>query len=247
MSVQSDSLLVVTGLFPKAISPQEHAASEAIPTTFAKRAARWVKNEELAEFKFVEPPKDFDKLFAKVAEPLTELEVEAWAMGLDPDDLTLQLEFQSSLVGAREYLKNAWPAFNVEGAAGPKLLPLSFDDAAEVWSLFQVLNDPERVLDEMDSRTLTATQALAFRECLPDLYKLVDEAIVAELIEKRAKDDDYSLGWERESVLNTLRGEPPEEPYVPPPPPPEPEGKLKLDPEREKTQEQVSSAPKTRK
>lgn len=247
MSLQSDALLAVTGLFPETISAREHAASEVVPATFAKRATRWVKTEELSEFVFVEPKKDLDKLFDVLAVPPNELDVAQWVEGLGVDDHELVADFYTSLIAARQYVVNSWPALTVDGAAGIRILPLSHDDAAEVWSIIQVLDEPERVFDELDARTLTATQALAFRECYPELYKIADEAIEAALIEKRAKDDDYDLGWEREACLNTLRGKPPEAPYTPPPPPPVTEKGLKLEPERERTQEQVSSAPKARK
>lgn len=247
MTLQSDALLAVTGLFPETITPREHAASEAIPATFAKRATRWVKTEELAEFKFIEPRKDLDKLFAKLVTPPNQLEAQQWVEGLGVEDAELVADFYTSLIGARQHLQNAWPTVTIDGPAGIRILELSHDDAAEVWSLLQVLDEPTRVFDELDARTLTATQALAFRTCYPELYKLADEAIDAALIEARAKDDDFDLDWERAACLNTFRGKPPEALYTPPPPPPVGEKGLKLDPERERTQEQVSSAPKTRK
>lgn len=246
MSLQSDALLVITGLFPTAITPKEHAASQGVPDTWAKRLRSWARDEEQKPFKYVEQ-KDVDKLFDKLAKPPVELEVEGWFQGVGDDVPELQGEFFASLTSSRAYLVNAWPSFNLDSASGPKTLPLSYDDAAEMWSLIQILDDPDRVLDEMDSRTLTPSQALAFRENFPDLYGHANEVIDAALIDKRAKNDDFDLGWERESVLNTFRGKPPEEPIKAPPPPPAPVQKLKIDPERTETQADVSAAPKKRK
>lgn len=247
MTLQSDALLATTGLFPTGISEKEHIGSQAIPATWPKRLARWVGNEEQTEFVYVPPRSDMEKTFTKLAVPPSELEVVAWFEGIGADDVELQADYFASLMRARDYVVAIWPKFSIETAAGPQILPLSHDDAAEMWSVLQVLDDPDRIIDELESRTLTATQALAFRECYPDLYALINEGIDAALIDKRAKDDAFDLGWEREAVLNILRGKPPEDMPVPPPPPPQPAGKLKIDAGREQTQEQISGAPKPRK
>lgn len=246
MSLNSDVLLSVTGLFPDTITPKQHVASMGIAEIWTKRLTSWVRNEDPKPFEYVEQ-KDVDKLFDKLAKPPVELEVEGWFQGVGDDVPGLQGEFFAGLTNSRAYLVNAWPSFNVDSASGPKTLPLSYDDAAEMWSLIQVLDDPDRVLDEMDSRTLTPSQALAFRENFPDLYAHANEVLDTALIDKRSKNDDFDLGWERESVLNTFRGKPPEEPIKAPPPPPAPDQKLKIDPERTETQADVSAAPKKRK
>jgi hypothetical protein len=244
MSLPADSLLAITGIFPDAITAREHQASQALPAILGKRARAWVKNEEQADFVYIEPKKDIEKVFAQLAIEPSEPQVSAWIEGLDVEDPELQADYFMALMKAREHLVNSWPKYSLTGPAGSKVLPLSFDDAAEMWSLIHVMDDVERIFDEMDSRTLTPTQALAFRECYPDLYQICTDAIEAELVERRAKDEEFDLGWEREALLNTLRGAPPEQVTMPPPKPPAPEPNLKLDPKRERTQEEVSSAPK---
>lgn len=247
MSIASDNLLAVTGIFPGEITPREHSASTAVQERWTRRLTHWVRTPEAKPFKFAEPKKNLDAVFLVLAKPISEQDVAGYLDGIGVDDsLELGAEYYAAMVRARDYVVNAWPKFSLEGPAGLRILPLSHDDKAEVWSIIQVLDDPDRVLDEMDSQTLTDTQALAFRECYPDLYALADTIITSEIIERRAKNEDWELGVAREAMLNTLRGLPPEERFTPPPPPPAPGGKFKLDPERTKTQIDISSAPKAR-
>lgn len=247
MSLRSDSLLAVTGLFPKDITAKEHAAAATVPDTWTRRLTQWVKAEEQAPFVYVPPKADMDKVFEQLAIPPAELEVAGWLEGLGVDDIELQADYFTALMRAREHVTGAWPKHSIDGPTGPRLLPLSQDDAEEVWGLIKVLDDPERLLEEMRCWTLTTSQALAFRTCYPDLYAHANQAIDTAIIDKRAKDDDFTLGVERESVLNVFRGMPPEEAPLPPPAPPAPPGKFQIDPEKDRTQAEVSGAPKARK
>lgn len=245
MSLRSDCLLAVTGCFPKEITPRDHLASQAIPDAWSKRLTRWIKNGEQTPFKYT-PPKDLDKLFSQLAVPPNEIDVAGWIEGLGIEDAELQADYFMGLMRARSHVVAIWPKFSVETSAGPQILPLSYDDQHEVWAVIQVLDDPDRLLDEVEARTLTPSQALAFRTCYPDLYALADQALAAAMAEMRAKAKglQWDPGWEREAVINTLRGKPPEVPLAPPPPPAPPKVEVDVNSEREQTQAEVSSAPK---
>jgi len=244
MSLRSDALLAVTGLFPKAISPKEHIASHGVAETFTQRLRSWVTAGQ-KPFKYVAPP-DLDKIWTALATPPSRLEVANWIEGIGVEDPELQADFWAGLTRARQHVIDAWPKFHIDGPAGPQILPLSYDDAHEVWSILQVLDDAERILDEMDAWTLTPSQALAFRTGFPDLYAHASSVLGRAMAEQRAKNIDWALSWEAEAVFNTLHGDPPED-MPPPPPPPQPEARpIKLNLEREQTQGQVSSQPKAR-
>ena len=247
MSLPSDCLLATTGIFPAGITPQDHERAAAIPPKWEKRLHAWVKADEQKAFVYVPPKADLEKLFVKLATPPNQLELQETIEGLGVADIEMVADYAgpaSGLTRARDYIVNAWPKFTIPGPTGPKILPLSDDDAAEMWSLIQVLDDPSRLLDEIDAFTLTASQAEAFRTCYPDLYAFADQAIRGEMITQQARHPEFAFTWERESVLNTLRGLPPEEPLVQPPPPPKPKADFEVDPEREETQAEVSGAPK---
>lgn len=244
MSLRSDSLLAVTGLFPKAITPDEHAAAESVAPTFQRRMRAWVKAAEPKPFDYQPPKKDLEGLFAALATTPDQLTVQAWLEGLGVSDIELVADYWKGLQTARQLVVDAWPKFTIE-ASGTQILPLSADDAAEVWSLIQVLDDPERVLDELDSFTLTETQARVFREAYPDLYAAADAEAKATIMEQRARKPSWGLTWDREGVLNTFRGKPPEQPLAKPaPPPPPPDRPAKLNTDRDRTQAEVSGAAK---
>jgi hypothetical protein len=247
MSLQSDALLAATGIFPKDITPKEHAASEGVVATWTKRLTSWVKSEDQGEFVFVPPKKDLDKVFETLAKDLDAEEVGAWFDGLGAENVDLQIDYVSSLGRAREYIIEAWPKYSLEGPTGPKVLPLSHDDAAEVWSLLQIVDDPDRLLDEMGAWTLTMSQAAAFTECYPDLYKHANKVITMAMTEKSAKDPAWDLGLQREAILRTFRGLAPETPQAPAVPPPAPAPSFTPDAEREKTQGDITASPRSRK
>lgn len=240
-------MLATVGLLPDEILPKHLLAADTLPETFTKKLAAWVKTEEQGEFVYVPPPKDLEKLYRQLKREFTTTEVAAWFEVLGIEDHELITGFFEGITRAREYVAGVFPAFHIETPAGPQLLPPSHDEAEEVASIFNVLDEPTRILDEFSARTLTPDQALAFRECYPDLYAHANQAIDLALTERRAKDPSFLLGWEAEAVLNVFRGAPPENIPAPPPPPQQPPAKLDLDPDRDRTQAEVSSAPKSRK
>ncbi len=246
MSLRSDCVLSIVGLFPDEIGPKQLTAADGVPGTFTKRIKAWVKDGAQGEFVYVAPPADLEALFRRLTVAPNETELAGWLDGIGVDDHETMTGFFAGLTQAREYVVNAWPKFSIDGPAGPTILPLAPDDAEEVASVFGVLDEPTRLLDEVDSWTLTVEQAAAFRACFPDLAGHLDETIDLALAELRAKRPDFELGAEREAVLRTIRGLPPEEPFVPVAPPPDAPQKFKIDPERDRTQAEVSSAPKAR-
>lgn len=242
MSLASDALLATTGLLPKAVTPKEISASAAVLDTWTRRMRQFVRKDEQAAFEY-RPPVDLEKLFSKLVAPLDEIDVAPWLASFG-DDLVAGAEYVESLRRARKYLVDAWPAVHYETQAGQKILPLSPDDEHEVWSLFQVLDDPDRLIAEMEQQTLTVTQAAAFRDCYPDLYQFADQALNDAMAELVAKDMDWAPSLEKEAVIRVFRGLPPEEEMVPPPPPPQPQAELKIEVDRDKTQAEVSSEPR---
>ncbi len=242
MSLRSDCLLAVTGIFPTVITPRQHVASLAIEQAWQKRLTRWINGEQ-QPFTYV-PPKDLEVIWNQLALEPDQIQVSAWLEGVGHEVPEEQADFYTGLRHARSYLVDAWPKFHLMTQAGPKILPLSHDDAHEVWSLIQVLDDPDRMLEEMEARTLTPTQAVAFSEVYPDLYAYANEVLATAISTRLAKDPMWAPGWEWEAVLRTFRGQAPEALPPPPPPAPKPDGDFKIDANREQTQADVSAAPK---
>ena len=244
MSLRSDALLGVTGILPKEITPKNLEDADALPERWTRHVRSWIGAEQ-APFRFVEP-RGMDSTFDKLAADPSESEVTAW-LGILPDDEDIGVSYYPALLEARHYLVNQWPRLTIDGPAGPRLLPMSPDDVAEVWSVLQILNDADRFLHEMDAGTLTTSQAEAFRACLPDLSALVENTIRSAIGERRAKDLNYDLPASKESVFRTIIGMPPEDYFAPPPKPAPVPSKFKVDTDSERTQAEVSSAPKSAK
>lgn len=245
MSLRSDCLLAVTGIFPDEITPKEHGAAMDVLPRWERKLRAWVIGDQGA-FEYKEPP-DLEKLFMLLAVPIPQATLDDWVHGLGAGDAELVVDYALPGKGvqrARDYVVNAWPKFSIAGPAGPEILPLSTDDAHEMWSLIQVLDDPDRVLEEMESLTLTDSQALAFLTCYPDLHGWALGILQDELSNRRAKGKGFDLGSEKEAMLETLKGLPPEPPMPQPAPPPVPDKEFEIDAEREETQAEVSSAPK---
>lgn len=221
MSLRSDCLLAVTGIRPTTITVEDHARALEIPQRFASRLGSWVRTEEARPFEYREPYRDMEALFQSLAMPPAELEVTGWMDAAGIEDPEMVAGYVPGLLRARAHIVEAWPKIIADTGAGPEVLPLSEDDAEQMHSLYLVLDRPERVIDEMFSWTLTPSQALAFRTCYPALYDHCSKALQAELTVRRARSKEWHLGWEREAVLRTLKGLPPE-PQNEPPPPPEP-------------------------
>jgi hypothetical protein len=241
VSLETDCILAVCGILSPVITPRTLAASQVIPHAWEKRLRRWV-TAELKDFRYHAPP-DMERVWMKLATPLNQAELEPLVAGLGLDPIAVA-DLWLDLTAARDYVTGVWPKFTVDTLAGPKILPLSADDTEEIGAVLGVLEDPERLLEEMEAHTLTASQVTGFKAAFPDLYDFANKAVDAEITERQAKNMEWSPGWEKEATLRVLRGSPPEDPVKPAPAPPAPPKQFKVDAERDKTQGQVSAAPK---
>lgn len=243
MSLESDNLLAMTGLFPREITPHHVAAAESVPGTFERRIRHFLGAEQ-QPFEYKPGPEKIERLLDKLVAPLKAGEVDAWFAAIGTDNPELLADFTKSLTRARAYLAAVWPRVNVDLGPGPELLPLAADDAAEVASLYHVLDEPTFLLDQMDSWTLTPTQALAFRTVYPDLYDSAAKALETALRDRTARHKAWRPTWQQLAVIRTLKGMPPEDLPVPPPPPAEAKPKDAIDAEGAKTSGQIVDEPR---
>lgn len=226
MSLLAESLLVEVGIFPKEISPAAVARAAGVKDKFEKRLRGFFDREQTV-FPYVEP-QDPAKLLDRIVRPPTEEETAAWLEALGTE---LGQEFHDLVETARDYLNAMWPKWDIDAGAGPEPCPLSQDDTNEAWSLYQVVNDATRVLDEVDAYTLSDSQALAFRTVLPELYDACMLAVQDEKSRRNRPDKPWAPPWDKDAVLRTLQGIPQEVAPLPQPPPGPIEGtRLKPDP-----------------
>lgn len=202
----TECLLGTVGLTPKEITPRQHTAAATLPDTFRDRALAWWNRRDRKRYKDIREI-DLDKLFDKIAAPPTQGELEDWLSVAGDDDEVIQ-DLHLSLSAAREYLKEKWPRIQIRTFAGTRLAALSVDDAAEVTSLIAVLNEPTRVLDEMDCGSLSPSQAEAFRKIYPTLYGVYRQAIEEGAGKKVTENQDWAPDESEEIALAILTGQP---------------------------------------
>jgi hypothetical protein len=252
----TDCLLAVVGLVPDEVTARERRAAAVLPETFTSRAHAWWKATEREKIRDLKTP-DLEKLFDSIATPPTQTDVKEW-LGEDPEDEGEQaLNLFLSLSAAREYLVNGvradhrprWPRIIIDTYAGPRLMPLAIDDEAEITSLWAVLNEPTRVLDEMDCAGLTPSQAEAFRAAYPALFAHYWTELLAEAARLTAKDPEWMPDEEQTVILGVLSGQPPgvQKYDAAPPPPDGPKPQKDLGASAAETQLDKSAKPKSAK
>lgn len=201
-----DCLLGVVGLMPEEVTRRQMAQAATLPEKFAARAKAWWNRKEPAAYKDVKVG-DLDELFDKISAEPTREEIEQWHAAAG-DDAEIIEDFTISLKNARTYLKQQWPRIQLVTFAGTRLADLSVEDEAEVASLFAVLNEPTRVLDEMDSATLSPSQATAFRQVYPSLYGHYWDAIQLGAADKGKGSLEWMPDESQEIALAILTGKP---------------------------------------
>lgn len=206
--LSTDCLLGVVGLIPDVITQRQHIAAAVLPDTFSARARAWWKLNDYEKFKVVNAPKNLDDLFDKIALEPSQQELAAWLEASNDDDDDAITSFHLSLIEARKYLVKKWPRIQIETFGGTRLMPLAVDDAAEVASLWAVLNEPTRILDEMDSASITPSQATAFRTVYPKLYDYYRNELAMGAAEQTAKDPQWMPDESQEILLGILTGQP---------------------------------------
>ena len=203
--LEADCLLAVAGLTPGAFTAAQRRQAMALPELFRARALAWWTADR-KPFVEVKSP-DLDKLFDAITTDVPRVALESWmrAGGDDPDYV---LDLQIGITRARQYLVAQWPRITLQTYAGPRLMPLAIDDEAEVVSLWAVLDEPTRILDEMDAGTLTSSQANAFRNVYPALHAHYMSALQEGAAASVAADPDWMPDEAQELILSMLTGRP---------------------------------------
>lgn len=204
--LSADCLLGVVGLMPDEVTRRQMVQAATLPEKFSARAKAWWNRKEPTAYKDIKVG-NLDELFDKISAEPTREEIERWHADAG-DDAEIIEDFTVSLKNARTYLKEQWPRIQLVTFAGTRLADLSVEDEAEVASLFAVLNEPTRVLDEMDSATLSPSQATAFRKAYPALYGHYWDAIQMGAAEQGKGDLEWMPDESQEIALAILTGQP---------------------------------------
>lgn len=142
--------------------------------------------------------------------------------------------FQMVAQGAFEHMKSMFPTTVVSSFTGPSNLT---PDDVRVWRFFsqlEVLDDPLRVFNLIESAALLKSQVAAVHEIYPTLSKLFDAAIYEQMGLAKAAKQSYRMPPRTEQGLATWFGRrivdhvPPKPPGAAPPPESPPPGRNPL-------------------
>lgn len=224
MSLIAECLAWETGAWPSKGAPGSvHLrAASGVAARIGPRVARWARATEPKPFKFRAPPEQ-QKLDDKIVSTIDADQMTAIVEMLDPE---LAAEYVAVLEAASQAAQAAWPRYDVPGLI-PEAAPLSADDYSEAWSIIQVMESPDRILEELESWTITPSQIAAFRLVFPEISAVIDDALGTALVDMVAK--KHRMVWQVEEVLRSWKQAPPEtpiaaEPPSPPAAPPAPAG-----------------------
>lgn len=217
MGLTAEQRLMATGI----ISPRirEDAAQVAWPESAAGSIRRWLRGNEVKPFR-LPPERDSKRTYEKLERVLMPSEAEALVMGLDPADAA---EFNAKLEGARTYLVAKYPMTQIDSVLGAEEMPLAFDEEERWLAEVAVLEDPERIVDELTMGSLEPAQAEAFHGALPELWQALYNIVADELTDMR-ESGRHDLPEDREAMVRILGLLPFEAPVMakptPPPAPP---------------------------
>lgn len=241
MSLESDCLLAVTGVAPSNVTVNDFAKSQDVQKRMDAKIKAWLKADP-KPFEYRDPPKDMEALFKKLQTGVPQTKMSEWmdAIGVGTDSLADQ--YAMSLMNARKYIVDKWPAITITDTMVPETLPLAPDDEGDMAALFYVMDDLLTVLFvELEQQTLEPAQAEAFRTCFPDLWAWTDRRI--QLITGELVAHGWIPTWEKDSMLRILKGVPPEPVFSPPPPVTPPVKPTELDTKAKATQTDLAAQP----
>jgi hypothetical protein len=214
----AEALLAVTGIFPDPLKPADGRAASALPKQWRAEVRQFFDQEKPRAFRA--PPKvDPAKLQDTVIRGVDADKRAGLVAGLA--DADLGLAYLDALDHALEVVRAGIPSLTRDTPLGPAQLPLGKVEGMRIASLVAVVNDPARVLEEMQMGTLTTAQAEAFGDVYPSLAERLSSLIWDELVARYKTPEKYALPWAKERVLRTLVGLPPSAPIsqaAPPPP-----------------------------
>lgn len=205
MSIASESWLATTGIITPNVSRYAPATAAEVPLRLQNRVKRWLSGKEA---------KPWAPLPARDPEALREKFVHTPGMlpGVDALDDVVGAEWVQDVAHARAALLERWPAVQMRGGMATMEPPLSHDQAQDWLALVEVIEDPFRLMDELDAGALLPAQLAVFEEVYPELFGVVSVAVFEATVAAIGKRAEFTPPQEYgvRMVLKT----PPDEPIV---------------------------------
>lgn len=202
MDATAETLVATTSvLVPSAPTPEAFFAAAAYTDAWPARVTAWLRGTGARKFT-LPPNSDVGLVRSQLERPLTETEQRDLVAGIQ--DPLLQAEFLATLNLARGFLSDGYPLQEVDTVLGVGVeLDPAPDEAARWLAQVAVLEDPNRILDELEMGSLEQAQVLAFKATMPALWAELWSYVQAELTLMRQQGVE-GLPYDREAGVRTL-------------------------------------------
>jgi hypothetical protein len=219
MSEISEALLAVTGVIRPRPDDESIGKAAELLEDFRARIRRWIASSTVKPWS---PP------LAHGFSTREGLRERIMYTPDEPDgvhdlgDDVLAAEWTEELKDARAQLLAAWPGVVMRGGLEAEEVPLSFDRGQDWLGLVGVVEDPFRLLLELESGAVLPAQLALFESVYPELARILTEETFAALVDLQVKSRELPPAKDR--VVRLVLKVPPESPIlVPKPEEPPPE------------------------
>lgn len=205
MSIQAELLLASTGVLGlDPVTIEDAQAGDATTAEWPGRLQRWVRGKDHKPYK--PPPKrNLETAAQNLARPLSAADIEIITAQLVGDS-ALKMEYLDALQSSRAYLTNAWPSNTRTTPAGIQFLPLSSGQSWFAAGVLAVVEDPWRLVEELEMLSLTQAQAAAFRACYPEMFAAAIETLQTAMSDATGTRPDWEPTPDRIDRMRTLAG-----------------------------------------
>ena len=175
-------------------------------------------------YKMAEKAHDYRDLLDRLTVPFPADEVGKIIESFPPEEHELAGPFSLLSQHAFAQVQALFPISSVNGIAGPRNIEPTSEKIWHFWSLYDILNNPLRVIDLMGAAALLKSQVAAMRDVYPTISQYIDHAIIDAIIELKAENEKFQLNPRAELGVTTWRGGKalPFRPAPPPEPKPDP-------------------------
>lgn len=205
MSIESESWLATTGCITPNATRYAPSTPAEVPLRLQNRVKRWLASKAPVEWG-PPPARDPEALREKFIHTPDVLP------GVEELDDTVAAEWVQDVAHARAALLERWPAVQMRGGMATMEPPLSHDQAQDWLALVEVIEEPFRLMDELEAGALLPAQLAVFEEVYPELFGVISVATfqgVVDAIGKRTEFDPV-----KEYGVRLILKTPPDEPIV---------------------------------
>lgn len=224
MSLVGEALVATTGFLGglRQVTEEDVRLAEALLTSVAARAAHFIQREKQRPFK-MQPQRNVQGIRRSLQAVLTDTAKAEAINGIEP---VLGADYLDTFEQARDIALACYPVTEIPAMNGSIDLDPPEDEQQEWLSILAVLEDVERLLEELEMFALTVTQVSRFRDVYPELHAFMASVFDEEMAERTNADPKWTLTEDKESALRVFKGMEAEElirplpPAIPTRPPP---------------------------